>query len=139
MPLAFDLTSTFVIGVTLPVATTLLARSPFSALASLEGSILVPPRVAAKTPPAISSTITAITLTQIMSLRRFFLPLVPLPFTTPPRGTASWRLGAIAPSLLCTPDDCFLFLNSREKKQMFRNGPACEVTACSQRVSSSRQ
>ena len=95
MPLAFDFTSTLVIGVTLPVATTLLARSPFSTLASFEGSILVPPRVAAKTPPAISSTMTATTLTQIISLRRFFLPLVPLPFTTPPRCTASWRLGAI--------------------------------------------
>ena len=59
MPLAFDFTSTLVIGVTLPVATTLLAKSPFSTLASFEGSILVPPRVAANTPPAISSTITS--------------------------------------------------------------------------------
>ena len=56
MPLAFDFTSTFVIGVTLPVATTLLAKSPFSTLASFDGSILVPPRVAANTPTAISST-----------------------------------------------------------------------------------
>ena len=51
MPLAFDLISTLVIGVIFPVATTLLARSPFSTLASFEGSILVPPRVAAISPP----------------------------------------------------------------------------------------
>ena len=44
MPLAFDLTSTLVMGSILPVATTLFARSPFSTLASLEGSILVPLR-----------------------------------------------------------------------------------------------
>src|SRR5260221_5720542 len=79
MPLAFDFTSTLVIGVTLPVATTLLARSPFSTLASFEGSILVPPRVAANTPPAMRSTSTPTTLPQIISLRRFFL-FVPLPF-----------------------------------------------------------
>ena len=57
MPLALDFTSTLVMGVTLPVATTLLARSPFSTLASFDGSILVPPRVAAKTPIAIRRTI----------------------------------------------------------------------------------
>jgi len=43
MPLALDLISTLVMGSILPVATTLLARSPFSTLASFEGSILVPP------------------------------------------------------------------------------------------------
>ena len=113
MPLAFDFTSTLVIGVTLPVATTLLARSPFSTLASFDGSILVPPRVAAKTPPAISSTMTATTLPQIISLRRFFL-LFPLPFTTPPVDTAKWRLGAILlPSLPCTRPELLLFLRSR--------------------------
>src|SRR5579862_2559605 len=96
MPLAFDFTSTFVMGVTLPVATTLLAKSPFSTLASFEGSILVPPRVAAKTPPAISSTMTPTTLHQMINLRRFFL-LFPLPFTTPPVDAAKWRLGAIPP------------------------------------------
>src|SRR5579862_1168930 len=68
-------------GVTFPVATTLLARSPFSTFASLEGSILVPPRVAAKTPPAITRMATTATTIQITSLRRFFL-LFPFPFTT---------------------------------------------------------
>ena len=51
IPLALDFTSTLVMGVTLPVATTLLARSPFSTFCSFEGSILVPPRVAAISPP----------------------------------------------------------------------------------------
>src|SRR5215472_6222565 len=107
MPLAFDLTSTLVIGVTLPVATTLLARSPRSTLASFEGSILVPPLLAAITPTAISSTIPNTTLLQTMTLRRFFL-LFPLPFTTPPVGR--WRLAAIAPSLPITWRQLHLFL-----------------------------
>src|SRR5215471_11489350 len=113
MPLAFDFTSTLVIGVTLPVATTLLARSPFSTLASFEGSILVPPLLAAMTPTAINRTITAPTLPQMISLRRFFL-LLPLPFTMPPRDTARWRLGAIAPSLLITRPELRLFLTLRD-------------------------
>src|SRR5579859_4151392 len=112
MPLAFDFTSTLTMGVTFPVATTLFARSPFSTLASFEGSILVPPRVAANTPPAISSTITATTLPQIISLRRFFL-LFPLPFTTPPVDTAKWRLGPILlPSLPSTRLNLLLFLQN---------------------------
>jgi len=41
MPLAFDFTSTLVMGVTFPVATTLLAR-PLLHLRQLGGSILVP-------------------------------------------------------------------------------------------------
>ena len=49
MPLAFDFTSTLVIGSTLPVATTLLAKSPRSTLASFEGSILVLPCAIAAT------------------------------------------------------------------------------------------
>src|SRR5579864_46099 len=110
MPLAFDFTSTLVIGVTLPVATTLLAKSPFSTLASFEGSILVPPLFATITPTAINSTITATTLPQMISLRRFFLPLVPFPFTTPPLFIARWRLGAIAPSLPTTCLELRLFL-----------------------------
>src|ERR1700674_594774 len=81
MPLAFDLTSTFVIGVTLPVATTLLAKSPFSTFASFVGSILVPPRVKAKSAPANTNR-TAATMPMIMMrLRRFFLPLL-LPITS---------------------------------------------------------
>src|SRR5271165_6796626 len=85
MPLAFDLISTLVMGVTLPVATTLLAKSPFSTFASLVGSTLVPPRVAATA--TITSTTTA-TTTAVMIIRRFFffLPL-PLPLAT----TASRR------------------------------------------------
>ncbi len=81
MPLAFDFTSTLVMGVTLPVATTLLAKSPFSTFASFEGSILVPPLLAAITPTAISRTIPTPMPPQINSLRRFFL-LFPFPFTT---------------------------------------------------------
>src|ERR1700751_2889389 len=110
MPLALDFTSTFVMGVTLPVATTLLARPPFSTLASFDGSILVPPRVAARTPPAFKGPRTVAPLPHIFSLRRCFLPLVPLPFTTPPVRTAKWRLGAIAPSLLSTRTYLGLFL-----------------------------
>src|ERR1035438_336244 len=78
MPLAFDLISTLVIGVTLPVATTLLARSPCSTLASLVGSILVPPRVAATA--TITNARTA-TETIEMMIQRFFF-FLPLPFAT---------------------------------------------------------
>src|SRR5664279_4786038 len=78
MPLAFDLISTLVIGVTLPVATTLLARSPCSTLASLVGSILVPPRVAATA--TITNAKTA-TETIEMMIQRFFF-FFPLPFAT---------------------------------------------------------
>src|SRR6266568_9664644 len=81
MPLALDLISTLVMGSILPVATTLLARSPFSTFASFEGSILVPPLVAAYTPPAITRSTTAAMEPYIILLRRFdFLPF-PLPFT----------------------------------------------------------
>src|ERR1035438_1190295 len=73
MPLAFDLISTLVIGVTLPVATTLLARSPCSTLASLVGSILVPPRVAATA--TITNARTA-TETIEMMIQRFFFFLL---------------------------------------------------------------
>src|SRR6266568_9645447 len=119
MPLAFDLTSTFVIGVTLPVATTLLARSPFSTLASFDGSILVPPRVAANTPTAISNTIPSPMLPQIISLRRFFL-LLPLPFTTPPVDTAKWRLGAIPlPSPSSTRLNVLLFLKVAATAELY--------------------
>src|SRR5579863_1225717 len=113
MPLALDFTSTLMIGVTLPVATTLLARSPFSTLASLEGSILVPPLLATMTPTAISRTMTATTLPQMISLRRFFLPLLPLPFTTPPIGVTRWRSGAILPpSVVDTRPELLLFRTS---------------------------
>src|ERR1700691_3038978 len=82
MPLALDLISTFVMGVIFPVATTLLARSPFSTLASLIGSILVPPRVAA------TATITSATTdneTAVMMIQRLFLWF--LPFATAPSAT----------------------------------------------------
>src|ERR1700674_4560142 len=82
MPLAFDLTSTLVMGSILPVATTLFARSPFSTLASLEGSILVPLLDAINTPVTTRArTPAAIELQMMIRLRRFFLPL-PLPSTT---------------------------------------------------------
>src|ERR1035438_8273964 len=78
MPLAFDLISTLVIGVTLPVATTLFARSPFSTFASLVGSILVPLRVAA-TATITSARTTTETIEMIIQRFFFFLPL---PFAT---------------------------------------------------------
>src|ERR1700679_179467 len=82
MPLALDLTSTSVIGVILPVATTLFARSPLSTLASFEGSILLLPVEAITTPVTTRArTTTAIELQIMIRLRRFFLPL-PLPSTT---------------------------------------------------------
>src|ERR1700675_1882080 len=82
MPLALDLISTLVMGSILPVATTLFARSPFSTLASLEGSILVPLLDAISAPATTRITTAAAIELQIMiRLRRFFLPL-PLPSTT---------------------------------------------------------
>src|ERR1700679_664993 len=84
MPLALDLTSTLVMGSILPVATTLFARSPFSTLASFEGSILVPPLDAITTPVTTRTrAATAIEVQMMIRLRRFFLPLrLPLPSTT---------------------------------------------------------
>ena len=70
MPLAFDLISTLVMGVTLPVATTLRAKSPRSTFASLVGSILVPPRVAATTPTMSKTSPTTIAA---VIIQRFFL------------------------------------------------------------------
>src|SRR5437016_75670 len=82
MPLALDLISTLVMGSILPVATTLFARSPFSTLASLEGSILVPVLDAITTPVTTRArTPAAIELQMMIRLRRFLLPL-PLPSTT---------------------------------------------------------
>src|SRR6202162_3368051 len=82
MPLALDLISTLVMGSILPVATTLFAGPPFSTLASLEGSILVPLLDAINTPVTTRATTAAAIELQIMiRLRRFFLPL-PLPSTT---------------------------------------------------------
>src|SRR5512146_506549 len=78
MPLALDLISTLVMGSILPVATTLLARSPFSHLASLLGSILVPPLLAAISTPARTTTnISAPPM--IHHFRVFFFPF---PFAT---------------------------------------------------------
>src|SRR3981081_3082211 len=82
MSLALDLISTLVVASILPVATTLFARSPFSTLASLEGSILVPPLDAISAPATTRTrTAAAIELQIMIRLRRFFLPL-PLPSTT---------------------------------------------------------
>src|ERR1700675_5049379 len=82
MPLALDLISTLVMGSILPVATTLFARSPFSTLASFDGSILVPLVDAITTPVTTrATTAAAIELQMMIRLRRFFLPL-PLPSTT---------------------------------------------------------
>src|SRR5271165_6189355 len=116
MPLAFDFTSTLVIGVTLPVATTLFARSPFSTLASLVGSILVPPRVAATA--TITSARTAAETIEIMSQRFFFF--LPLPFAT-----AASQLGRI-------PFCCLLRVeigNSsvRDRKTQTQNRPCHSI------------
>src|ERR1039457_814298 len=82
MPLALDLTSTLVMGSILPVATTLFAKSPFSTLASFEGSILVPLLDAISAPATTrTTTAAAIELQMMIRLRRFFLPF-PLPSTT---------------------------------------------------------
>src|SRR5690242_14083321 len=106
MPLALDLISTFVMGSTLPVATTLLARSPFSTLASLVGSILVPPRVAAVTPSTISTRARSDPPAYRSRLRFFFLPL-PLPF---PLATVALLSRYNRLSLFTTPPTCHLFL-----------------------------
>src|SRR3974390_686359 len=98
MPLAFDLISTLVIGVTLPVATTLLARSPFSTFASLVGSIFVPPRVAAT---ATTTSATTATTTDVMMISRFFF-FFPLPF---PLATAASRRQASISSAGCYVPD----------------------------------
>src|SRR5258708_38844295 len=83
MPLALDLSSTLLMGSILQVATALFARSPFSTLASFEGSILVPPLDAISAPATTRIPRAAPIELQIMiRLRRFFLPL-PLPSTTP--------------------------------------------------------
>src|SRR5216684_6758743 len=94
MPLAFDLISTLVMGSIFPVATTLFARSPFSTLASFEGSILVPPLDAINAPATIRTTpAAAIELQMMIRLRRFFFPL-PLPSTT-----ASCLISSLRPGI----------------------------------------
>ena len=83
MPLAFDFTSTLVIGSTLPVATTLLAKSFFSTLASFEGSIFELPWAIAIPAQMMRARTTAPILERMMMifLRRFLRPFT-LPFTT---------------------------------------------------------
>src|SRR6516225_2062191 len=77
MPLALDLISAFESGWILPVATTTRAKSPFSTVASLDGSISWFGLNAAFTPnPAPRRTTRAIKAQ--MTLRRRFLPFFPL-------------------------------------------------------------
>src|ERR1700757_1127719 len=102
MPLAFDLISTLVIGVTLPVATTLFVMSPRSTLASLVGSILVPPRVAAT---ATMTSATTATDAMIVIVQRRFLPFLPF-------ATASSALG----------QHSFLMIDTREHGVLFPRG-----------------
>src|ERR1035441_8731443 len=78
MPLAFDLISTLVMGGTLPVATTLLARAPFSTFASLVGSVSAAPGGPATA--TITNASTATDTTEMMIQRFFFF--LPLPFAT---------------------------------------------------------
>src|SRR3954451_16253342 len=77
MPLALDLISALVMGSTLPVATTLLAKGPCSTLAFLSSGILAPPRLA----PMMMSTMTT-TATMAAMMKSFFFLLLPLPFAT---------------------------------------------------------
>jgi hypothetical protein len=65
-------------GVTLPVATTLFAKSALSTFASFDGSIFVPPLLAASTTPTHTSTSRITPTTQ--KIRFFFF--LPLPFAT---------------------------------------------------------
>src|ERR1700722_11516672 len=69
MPEALDLTSTLVMGWTLPVATTERAMSPRSALPSWEGSSLVPLPRAATVQPRATMTTRAMRPVQIQILR----------------------------------------------------------------------
>jgi hypothetical protein len=70
-------------GSTLPVATTLLARSPFSTFASFDGSIFELPCEKATATPTMR-TITTTTAEMIMiRVRRFFFTFT-FPFTKPP-------------------------------------------------------
>src|SRR5215813_6894637 len=84
MPLAFDFTSTLVIGSILPVATTLLAMSPCSTVASLLGSILPPPLLAITKPKPPNTSMRTIMPPQISRFLVLFLPFA----TTPPAGSA---------------------------------------------------
>src|SRR5216683_1484959 len=78
MPLALDLISALESGWILPVATTTLARSPRSTVASLDGSISWLGLRAAFTPKPAPRTTTTATEPQMMRRRRFlpFLPFV---------------------------------------------------------------
>src|SRR5215471_742144 len=78
MPLALDLISAFESGWILPVATTTRARSPFSTVASLEGSISWFGLSAALTPRPAPSRTTSATEPQRILRRRFF-PFFPFP------------------------------------------------------------
>lgn len=71
MPEALDLTSTLVMGWTLPVATTDLAMSPFSAFANCEGSSLVLLPRAATATPRMTATTRPMRLAQSQSFRLF--------------------------------------------------------------------
>ena len=72
MPEALDLTSTLVMGWTLPVATTERAMSPRSAFANCEGSNLVVLPRAATAMPRIMATIRIARPPQTHSLCLFF-------------------------------------------------------------------
>ena len=67
MPLAYDFTSTFVIGSTFPVATTYFARSPFSTVASFEGSIC---RFGRRAAPMLNTAPTSTTPTIPRTIQR---------------------------------------------------------------------
>src|SRR3954467_9217185 len=83
MPFAFDLISTFVIGSTLPVATTERTIGPLSTVASFDGSMFVDAPLSVEkpqTPPARTSVATT-------AIRTRFLDL----FIWAPARVAWWR------------------------------------------------
>src|SRR3954467_4404468 len=71
MPFAFDLISTFVIGSTLPVATTERTIVPLSTVASFDGSMFVDAPLSVEkpqTPPARTSVTTTAIRTRFLDL-----------------------------------------------------------------------
>src|ERR1019366_60123 len=128
MPLALDLISTLVMGSILPVATTLFARSPFSTLASFEGSILVPPLDAISAPATTKMRTTAAIDPQMIRLRRFFFAL-PLPL---PSTTASCLISNLRTGFTCcygrkigiVPRNLSRFASGRKFFRLWRRGLA---------------
>src|SRR4051812_4839784 len=90
MPFAFDLISTFVIGSTLPVATTERTIVPLSTVASFDGSMFVDAPLSVEkpqAPPARTSVTTTAIRTRFLDL--FIWPLRGSPGGEPPLLTSA--------------------------------------------------